>query len=310
MLVERQQKKVIRYYVIWTIVYLPLTILGFYKAGDGFVKSFVQFIRNVFFQGENYYSWPLWYLLSAVYGLTILKLLVESQKETKKFNFYSIIIIFFCVFMHFATDYIVNLNTTNNVVVTFSLLVEKTIRKGRIFSGVYYILLGNLIAKSEYHIGRIYLLWGYFTLLKKRGSPMMNKRAPRHSDEERHQIILAARASGLSDFEYCRNNSIPSSTFYRALARLRQQACELPARSERLECKREVVPINISELPISREDRMHPVSHVVDEPSPASFEATMRITFGGGTLELTNQADTALVASILSMLRGHWGLTP
>ena len=95
-LVERQQKKVIRYYVIWTIVYLPLTILGFYKAGDGFVKSFVQFIRNVFFQGENYYSWPLWYLLSAVYGLTILKLLVESQKETKKFNFYSIIIIFFC----------------------------------------------------------------------------------------------------------------------------------------------------------------------------------------------------------------------
>ena len=108
----------------------------------------------------------------------------------------------------------------------------------------------------------------------------MNKRAPRHSDEERHQIILAARASGLSDFEYCRNNSIPSSTFYRALARLRQQACELPARSERLECKREVVPINISELPISREDRMHPVSHVVDEPSPASFEATMRITFG------------------------------
>lgn len=42
---------------------------------------------------------------------------------------------------------------------------------------------------------------------------MMNKRAPRHSDEERHQIILAARASGLSDFEYCRNNSIPSSTF-------------------------------------------------------------------------------------------------
>ena len=68
---------------------------------------------------------------------------------------------------------------------------------------------------------------------------MMNKRAPRRSNEEWHQIILAARASGLSDVEYCRNNSIPSSTFYRALARLRQQACELPARSERLECKQE-----------------------------------------------------------------------
>ena len=35
---------------------------------------------------------------------------------------------------------------------------------------------------------------------------MMNKRAPRRSDEEWHQIILAARASDLSDFEYCRNS--------------------------------------------------------------------------------------------------------
>lgn len=133
----------------------------------------------------------------------------------------------------------------------------------------------------------------------------MNKRAAHRSDEEWHQIILAARTSGLNDLEYCRTNDIPRSTFYRALARLRQKACELPARSERLECKQEVVPINISELPISREDRRHPVSHVVDEPSPASFEATIRITLGGGTLELTNQADTALVASILSMLNSR-----
>lgn len=131
---------------------------------------------------------------------------------------------------------------------------------------------------------------------------MMNKRAPRRSDEEWHQIILAARASGLSDFEYCRANSIPSSTFYRALARLRQQACELPARSERLECKQEVVPINISELQISSENRIHPDLHMVDEPLSAPFDATMRITLGGGTLELTNQADTALVASILRVL--------
>lgn len=134
---------------------------------------------------------------------------------------------------------------------------------------------------------------------------MMNKRAPRRSDEEWHQIILAARASGLSDFEYCRDNSIPRSTFYRALTRLQKQACEFPARSERSECKQEVVPINISELPISRADQIHPVSHVVDEPSTASFEATMRITLGGGTLELTNHADTALVASILRMLNSR-----
>ena len=42
---------------------------------------------------------------------------------------------------------------------------------------------------------------------------------------------------------------------------------------------------------------MHPVSHVVDEPSPASFEATMRITFGGGTLELTGTDDAGIVSA-------------
>ena len=50
---------------------------------------------------------------------------------------------------------------------------------------------------------------------------------------------------------------------------------------------------------------MHLVSHVVDETLPASFEATMRITLGGGTLELTNHADTALVAS-RSVIKTHF----
>lgn len=31
---------------------------------------------------------------------------------------------------------------------------------------------------------------------------MMNKRAPRHSDKEWHQIMLDAKVYGLSDFEY------------------------------------------------------------------------------------------------------------
>ena len=57
---------------------------------------------------------------------------------------------------------------------------------------------------------------------------MMNKRAAHRSDEEWHQIILAARASGLSDFEYCRTNGIPNSTFYRALARCSDKYIRTP----------------------------------------------------------------------------------
>ena len=50
---------------------------------------------------------------------------------------------------------------------------------------------------------------------------MMSKRAPRRFIEEWRQIILESRASGLSDYEYCRNKGIASSSFYRALSVLR-----------------------------------------------------------------------------------------
>ena len=156
-LVERQQRKIIKSYVIWSIIYFPLTILGFYKTGDGFIRSFIQFIRNLLFRGENYYSWPLWYLLSAIYGLVVLKLLYKKQKDSKKFDFYSIAIVFFCVVMHIATDYIVNIKCGNTMFKIFSFLFEKTIGKGHLFSGIYYILFGNLIAKREYQIDKIFL---------------------------------------------------------------------------------------------------------------------------------------------------------
>ena len=139
------------------------------------------------------------------------------------------------------------------------------------------------------------LITGLFYSIKEEHSTM-GKRAPRRSIEEWRQIILEARASGVSDYEYCRNKGIASSSFYRALSVLRHQACELPERSVRSEDEHEIVPINISELPIGRDEQM------LDAAIPASFEATMRITLGGSTLELTNHADTAMIASVLKML--------
>lgn len=68
----------------------------------------------------------------------------------------------------------------------------------------------------------------------------MNKRAARCTDEGGHQIILAARVSGLNDFEYCRTNSISRSTLYRTLARLRQKASEI--RMSRRDRIREICP--------------------------------------------------------------------
>jgi len=60
--------KILRLYLICTLVYLPFTIYGFYQDNLSLSKSIVLFLRNFCFVGENYLSWPLWYLLAVVWS--------------------------------------------------------------------------------------------------------------------------------------------------------------------------------------------------------------------------------------------------
>ena len=59
--------KVLKLYIIWTIIYLPFAVIGFWQDQLPFSKSVVVWLRNVILVGENYLSWPLWYLLALVW---------------------------------------------------------------------------------------------------------------------------------------------------------------------------------------------------------------------------------------------------
>ena len=75
-------KRTLRLYIIWTIIYLPYAILGFYKDNIGLLKSVLVYIRNVVFVGENYLSWPLWYLLAMIVaGLIYYAILLIRPKR-------------------------------------------------------------------------------------------------------------------------------------------------------------------------------------------------------------------------------------
>lgn len=57
--------------MIWTLLYLPLTIFGNVLLGKNLLHGSLSFIRGTLFVGENYYSWPLWYLLASIVGFTL-----------------------------------------------------------------------------------------------------------------------------------------------------------------------------------------------------------------------------------------------
>ena len=107
----------------------------------------------------------------------------------------------------------------------------------------------------------------------------MSTRAKKRTAKEWRQIILEARNSGLSDYEYCRINTIPPSTFYRAIKRLRRLSCDIPAgvvTQDRQ--KQEVVPINLSDLPLSKPDQMQPVSGVVCDSMSSHVETVVLLS--------------------------------
>lgn len=78
------------------------------------------------------------------------------------------------------------------------------------------------------------------------GGQIMGQNYTRYTEEEKMELITRCRQSGLSDYEWCRENNINSSTFYYWVKKLRIEACEpeLPTVAKEVR-KQEVVKIDI-----------------------------------------------------------------
>ena len=130
-------------------------------------------------------------------------------------------------------------------------------------------------------------------------------RAARRSREEMLQLITQCRQSGLSDAEWCSQHSINISTFYGWVARLRRDACDLPAPSyghTRTESpKQEVVRVEM--LPDHPEPAaLHPQMDTAGRNIDNSH--TIEIEMNNIRIRLTNEADPSLLMQTLQALQG------
>ena len=156
-------KKNISMYLLWTVIYLPLTIAGFRLWDDSPIEAIIKFIRNLFIVGENYNSWILWYLLSTIYALLYVYLMLKRGASVN-----SITILGFVIFV--ASLFITRLSVYEGELSGLLNLLQKvisvTIKDGRIFKGLFFIPLGLLFATKQlpsFRIG-IVLFFGGFLL--------------------------------------------------------------------------------------------------------------------------------------------------
>jgi len=125
--------------------------------------------------------------------------------------------------------------------------------------------------------------------------------------------IQEARESGLSDWEWCRQNSIATSTSYYHIRKLRDKLADLPAsRNTVIPETHEVVKVEVREdeqLPAatSYNDNQDVVTHVAPIPEPCSTPAladfSARIQMGSITVDFSNSACDRVILSVINALR-------
>ena len=80
-------KKIVKIYIIWSAVYLPLTIYGWIIEGNKSLEYACLCIRNYILVGDNFYSWTLWYLNGLIFALILIDILSKRTSMEKIVRF-------------------------------------------------------------------------------------------------------------------------------------------------------------------------------------------------------------------------------
>ena len=136
--------KILRLYLIWTAIYLPFTVYGFLQDGLSLKQSLMLFGRNLLFVGENFMSWPLWYLLAMIWSGVLVFVLRALKVPVWGMLLIGIIL---AALPHYIGD---------------NPLFVKLFRDSRnlAFTGPFYVVLGGLLRHYQARLP----LWGGFLL--------------------------------------------------------------------------------------------------------------------------------------------------
>ena len=105
--------------------------------------------------------------------------------------------------------------------------------------------------------------------------------------------IQQCRISGLSDYAWCHQNGISTSSFYYNIKRLRIKASAVPAPVAKVVEKQEVVPVHYNELQETK----------VVLPKKNSDSVAIRLEYNGIIMAISNDADAAIIKATLTALQ-------
>ncbi len=144
------RKKYVRLYLIWNIIYLPLTIWGFFYEQFGLVSSLLHWVRGFVVLGEQFCSWQLWYLLSMIIGTFIIQIVGKRISGAMRYMLF--VIALFSIAAILSHPYLIS--------PSFTKIISVSIVNGRLLTGSAYLFLGIIISQIHIQTKFIILLSG------------------------------------------------------------------------------------------------------------------------------------------------------
>lgn len=72
--VRKTMGRLLRLYLTWTLLYLPVTVFGNLLRNKSFLRGLLSFVKGTLLVGENFCSAQLWYLLASVVAFALVYL--------------------------------------------------------------------------------------------------------------------------------------------------------------------------------------------------------------------------------------------
>lgn len=126
----------------------------------------------------------------------------------------------------------------------------------------------------------------------------------RFSDEEKIDIIMKCRRSGLSDYQWCDANAVNVGTFYNWVSKLRKKGYTIPDSS----CKNKAEPTINEVVKLNVIDEINSETIIEQNTnqlvSSANSNIAAEVILPNLTLRLYNGADEIVIRNILGCVGG------
>ena len=140
-------KKVLRLYVIWSIIYLPLTFCGWIIEGNREPVYLLRSVRNFILVGDNFYSWALWYLNGLAFALIFIDLLLRKFSIKQIVKFGSVMYVL-GIILTMVEGHLNKLPMIVSAAVKLYFAAFVTTRNG-LFQSLIFVSIGMLVAEIE-----------------------------------------------------------------------------------------------------------------------------------------------------------------